>query len=84
MTEGSDKPWKYPLAFEKTDLIVVNKSDLEPQLEFDRDFFLKGIRALNRRAPVLFVSAKSGDGLPAAAAWVVSLSAALPQTKAPQ
>ena len=47
VTEGSDKPYKYPLAFEKADLILLNKCDLLPYVDFDEDFFMKGVRALN-------------------------------------
>ncbi len=70
VTEGSDKPYKYPLAFEKADLILVNKVDLKPYLDFDEDFFMKGLRALNPEAPVFFVSARDGSGFAEAAAWL--------------
>jgi hydrogenase nickel incorporation protein HypB len=61
VTDGSDKPYKYPLAFEKADLIVVNKTDLLPFVDFDRDFFLAGIRALNPSAPVVSLTARPGS-----------------------
>ncbi|MDR1572179.1 MAG: hydrogenase nickel incorporation protein HypB [Clostridiales Family XIII bacterium] len=70
VTEGSDKPYKYPLAFERTDLVLLNKTDLLPHLDFDEDFFMKGLRALNREAPVIRVSGKSGEGFAEAAAWI--------------
>jgi len=70
VTEGSDKPYKYPLAFEKADLILVNKVDLMEYADFDKDMFLKGVRALNKSAPVLFVSAKKREGFEEAAAWI--------------
>lgn len=69
-TDGSDKPYKYPLAFEKADLILVNKADLLPYVDFDRDFFLAGVRALNPDVPVLFVNARQGEGFAAVANWV--------------
>jgi hydrogenase nickel incorporation protein HypB len=70
VTEGSDKPYKYPLAFEKADIILVNKIDLMEHVDFDREMFLKGVRALNKTVPVIFVSAKKGEGFEEVAAWI--------------
>jgi len=70
VTEGSDKPYKYPLAFEKADIILINKCDLIPYLDFDEDFFMKGVRALNQTAPVIKVSGKTEDGYDQVAAWI--------------
>lgn len=77
VTEGSDKPYKYPLAFEKAGIILVNKVDLMPYVDFDRDYFLKGVRALNKEAPVLFVSTKTGEGLEEAAKWLMEHAASV-------
>jgi hydrogenase nickel incorporation protein HypB len=76
VTEGSDKPYKYPLAFEKADLVVLNKCDLLPYVDFDEAFFLKGLRALNPTAPVLRVSSRTGEGYAAIAAWLESRAGA--------
>lgn len=70
VTEGSDKPYKYPLAFEKADIILVNKVDLIPYLDFDEEFFMKGVRALNKEAPVIMVSGKTGEGFDEVADWI--------------
>lgn len=70
VTEGSDKPYKYPLAFEKADMILINKVDLIPYVDFDEAFFMKGVRALNPHAPVFKVSGKTGEGYAEAAAWI--------------
>ncbi len=70
VTEGSDKPYKYPLAFEKADIILLNKADLMPYVDFDREFYLKGIRALNPQAPVFEVSSKTGQGFSDVARWL--------------
>ncbi|MDD6189980.1 MAG: hydrogenase nickel incorporation protein HypB [Firmicutes bacterium] len=70
VTEGSDKPYKYPLAFEKADIIILNKVDLIPYLDFDEDFFMKGVRALNKDVPVFKVSGKTGEGFAEVAAWL--------------
>lgn len=69
-TAGSDKPYKYPLAFEKADVIVLNKYDLIPYLDFDSTFFYKGIHALNMKAPVFELSGKTGEGCAPLAAWL--------------
>jgi hydrogenase nickel incorporation protein HypB len=70
VTEGSDKPYKYPLAFEKADAILLNKVDLLPYLDFDEEFFMKGLRALNKHAPLFKVSGKTGEGFSEVAAWI--------------
>ena len=77
VTEGSDKPYKYPLAFEKADIIVLNKVDLIPYLDFDEEFFMKGVRALNKTAPVFKVSGTTGEGYAEIAAWLEGRAAAL-------
>jgi hydrogenase nickel incorporation protein HypB len=71
VTEGSDKPYKYPLAFEKADLILINKSDLLPYVDFDEDFYMKGVRALNKTAPVIKVSGKTGEGFDEVVSWIM-------------
>ena len=70
VTEGSDKPYKYPLAFEKADIILINKVDLIPYLDFDEEFFMKGVRALNKDATVIKVSGKTGEGFEEVAKWL--------------
>ncbi len=69
-TEGSDKPYKYPPAFESASVVIVNKMDLAGVMEFDRDYFTAGVWALNPSAPVIFVSAKTGEGMDEAVAWL--------------
>jgi hydrogenase nickel incorporation protein HypB len=70
VTDGSDKPYKYPLAFEKADVIVLNKCDLLPWVDFDEAYFMRGVRALNKAAPVLKVSGKTGEGFSELANWI--------------
>jgi hydrogenase nickel incorporation protein HypB len=72
VTEGSDKPYKYPLAFEKADIIILNKCDLIPYLDFDEDFFMKGVRALNKTAPVVKVSCKTEEGFEEVIVWIMN------------
>ncbi len=71
VTEGSDKPYKYPLAFEKADLILLNKCDLLPYVDFDEAFFMKGVRALNKTAPVIKVSGKTEEGFDEVVTWII-------------
>lgn len=70
VTEGSDKPYKYPLAFEKASIIILNKCDLLPYVDFDEEYFLRGVRALNKEVPVVKVSCKTGEGFEEVAAWL--------------
>jgi len=70
VAEGSDKPYKYPLAFEKADLILLNKADLKPYIDFDYDFYIKGVKALNPNAKVFEVSGRTGDGFDEVVEWL--------------
>jgi hydrogenase nickel incorporation protein HypB len=73
VTEGEDKPLKYPLMFRACDLIVVGKIDLLAHLEFDLDLLLYNIRAVNPGAETLLVSARTGEGVETFAGWLSSL-----------
>ena len=68
--EGHDKPYKYPAIFEAVDLIVVTKSDLMPYLDFDLDAFSELVHGLNPDAPVITLSAKTGEGMGAWLNWL--------------
>jgi len=70
VTEGSDKPHKYPLAFEKADVILLNKCDLIEHVDFDRTYFLDGVRKLNPTVPVFEASGKTGQGIGEVAEWL--------------
>ncbi|HNI24095.1 MAG TPA: hydrogenase nickel incorporation protein HypB [Plasticicumulans sp.] len=70
VTEGEDKPLKYPDIFAAASLVLLNKSDLLPHLDFDLEYALDCLRRVNPRAPVLSVSAKTGEGLDAWLAWL--------------
>lgn len=67
--EGSDKPYKYPLAFEKADIILLTKCDLKTFVDFDDEFFVKGIRGVNKSVPIFEVNAKNGEGFAKVADW---------------
>ena len=63
VTEGEDKPLKYPHLVRTGDVILLNKVDLLPYLDFSEDRFLAALRQVNPHAPVLPVSARTGEGL---------------------
>jgi hydrogenase nickel incorporation protein HypB len=62
VTEGDDKPLKYPLMFRTCELVVINKMDLLPHVDFSVDRFLANLDQVNPSAEVLRVSAHTGDG----------------------
>ncbi|HXD26177.1 MAG TPA: hydrogenase nickel incorporation protein HypB [Propionibacteriaceae bacterium] len=72
VTEGQDKPLKYPHMFAVADLVIVNKTDLLPYVDFDIEEFSGYARSLNRTAEIMPLSVKSGDGLDAWYAWLRS------------
>jgi hydrogenase nickel incorporation protein HypB len=75
VTEGEDKPIKYPLMFRSSDLVLINKIDLLPHLDFDVERFLRHLDAVHPGVPRLLVSAKSGEGIDAWARWLVAAAA---------
>ncbi|MCX7922830.1 MAG: hydrogenase nickel incorporation protein HypB [Clostridia bacterium] len=68
--EGHDKPYKYTSMFEAADAIILNKVDLMPYIDFDRDSFYKGIKALNEKAPVFEISCRTGEGIDEFVKWL--------------
>lgn len=71
--EGDDKPYKYPGMFSAVDALLLNKIDLLPLLDFDMDYFRRGVEALNPDVAFFAVSCKTGQGFDA---WIAWLSAA--------
>jgi len=61
--EGADKPAKYPLMFQESKVLLINKIDLMPYVDFDRDKALRDARAINKDLKIFEVSCKKGDGL---------------------
>jgi len=76
VTEGEDKPLKYPLMFRSCELICINKVDLLPHLDFDLERLLANIETVNPDATVLTASARTGEGIEAWARWLGALAAA--------
>ena len=70
VTEGEDKPLKYPHMFHKADLVVLNKVDLLPHLDFDLQACLGYVREVNPNCRILQLSAKTGEGMQAWLDWL--------------
>lgn len=74
VTEGEDKPLKYPVMFRSVEVVVINKIDLLPYLDFDLELFKKNIRQVNPGATIFEVSTKTGEGLDGWYEWVAAQS----------
>src|SRR3954465_7670820 len=75
VTGGEDKPLKYPLMFRTCDLVLVNKVDLLPHLDFDVDKLLRNLDAVHPGVPRMLVSAKTGEGVDEWREWLVERTA---------
>ncbi len=69
--EGDDKPLKYPLVFQISDLVVVSKADALPYFDFDMEKCVKYVRSRNGAAAVIPVSAKTGENMEALENWFI-------------
>ncbi|SBW23556.1 hydrogenase nickel incorporation protein HypB [Candidatus Protofrankia californiensis] len=70
VTEGEEKPLKYPIMFRSADLVLINKVDLLPHLDFDLELFHRNLSDVNPGVPTLEISARTGAGLPAWCDWL--------------
>lgn len=70
VTEGEDKPLKYPDMFAASDLVLLNKTDLLPHLDFDVEAAITNARKVNPAIKVLQVSARTGEGMAGWCAWI--------------
>jgi len=70
ITEGEDKPLKYPIMFREADCLLITKMDLAPHLEVNIETIVSNVRQLNSKAAIIPVSAKSGEGLTEWFSWV--------------
>jgi hydrogenase nickel incorporation protein HypB len=70
VTEGEDKPLKYPDMFAAADLMLLNKADLLPHLDFDVGTCLAHALRINPKLQTLVVSARTGEGMAAFYAWI--------------
>jgi hydrogenase nickel incorporation protein HypB len=70
ITEGEEKPLKYPVMFRAVELVLVNKLDLLPHLDFDLALFRRNLASVNPSTTVIEVSARTGAGLGAWYEWL--------------
>ncbi|MBF2003189.1 MAG: hydrogenase nickel incorporation protein HypB [Synechococcales cyanobacterium M58_A2018_015] len=70
ITEGDDKPLKYPVMFQEADCLLLTKMDLAPHLDIDVEQIVANVRQINAHVPILPVSAKTGAGLEDWFHWV--------------
>jgi len=83
VTEGEDKPLKYPDMFAASDLVLIAKADLLPHLDFDMDTARANIRRVNPKAEILLLSARTGAGMAEWLGWITAAQARLhPETAA--
>jgi hydrogenase nickel incorporation protein HypB len=68
--EGDDKPYKYPNIYRGLNVLIVNKVDLCPYVQFDMDYFQKGVELLNPGLVTFPVSCRTGEGFPAWIDWL--------------
>jgi len=78
VTEGEDKPLKYPLMFRTCELVLINKLDLLEHLDFDLERLLYNLDVANPQVPRMLVSARTGEGIDAWREWLSRLAAGSP------
>ncbi len=74
VTEGEEKPLKYPLMFRACELVLINKLDLLPHLDFDLGKFMHNLDCVHPGVERILVSAKSGDGIEEWRDWLVRIA----------
>ena len=70
--EGDDKPYKYPNIYRGLDVLIINKIDLTPYIDFRMDYFQQGVKMLNLGLTTFALSAKTGEGFDAWIAWLTN------------
>ncbi|MCU1428334.1 MAG: hydrogenase accessory protein HypB [Actinomycetia bacterium] len=73
VTEGEEKPLKYPVMFRAAEVVVVNKIDLLPHLDFELDRFLDNLAGVNPTARVIRTSARTGEGVDEWCEWLAGI-----------
>lgn len=76
--EGDDKPYKYPNIYRGLEILIINKTDLQPYVEFNMDYFRKGVEMLNPGLITFPVSCRTGEGMED---WINWISAKIRQFK---
>jgi hydrogenase nickel incorporation protein HypB len=78
VAEGEDKPLKYPLMFRTCELVLINKVDLLPYVDFDLDRFMYHLDAVHPGVERMLMSARTGEGVDAFRDWLVRLAGRVP------
>ena len=74
ITEGEEKPLKYPVMFRAADVVAVNKMDLLPHLDFDLEAFMTNLLSVNPSVRIIKTSARTGEGVEEWCAWLAAQS----------
>lgn len=74
VTEGEDKPLKYPTMFEHAQTCIINKTDLLPYVDFDKELVKKYALEINPHLHIMELSARTGEGMEAWIAWLLDLT----------
>lgn len=69
--EGDDKPYKYPGMYRGVDALVINKTDLLPYVNFNMEYFQRGVEVLNPKVRTFPLSCKTGEGIPNWVTWII-------------
>jgi hydrogenase nickel incorporation protein HypB len=75
VTEGEEKPLKYPLMFRACELVLINKIDLLPHIDFDVERLLYNIDQVHPDVETILVSARTGEGIDSWREWLLRLAA---------
>ena len=70
ITEGEDKPLKYPMMFRQSQICIISKMDLLPYLDFDLSILESNIRTINSQLEIIFSSARTGEGIATLVDWL--------------
>ena len=76
--EGDDKPYKYPGIYRGVDALIINKIDLLPYVQFDMDYFRRGVEMLNPGLVTFPLSCRTGEGMEAWVEWLATATQAKP------
>jgi hydrogenase nickel incorporation protein HypB len=79
--EGDDKPYKYPNIYRGLEVLIINKTDLTPYVEYNLDYFRKGVEMLNPGLTTFPVSCRTGEGFDAWISWLKETVAQYKQGK---
>ncbi len=79
VTEGEDKPLKYPVMFQEADCLLITKTDLAPYVDVDLQQIAANVRQMNSHVTIIPVSAKTGEGLDTWYTWVRAVVGRSPQ-----